>query len=102
MIKNNLSFINQINKKNINKKNLTRFAKNYKKIFNSVVSEINDNHKTLNILNKKFKFNFKTKDLKNFKKFETIAFIGMGGSILGAEAISEFLKKKNKKKFIFF
>ena len=34
--------------------------------------------------------------------FENIAIIGMGGSILGTESIYYFLKKKIKKRFIFF
>ena len=58
--------------------------------------------KTLNVLSDKFHLNFKIKDLKKFKKFQTIALIGMGGSILGAEAIYGFLKQKIKKKIYFF
>ena len=36
----------------------------------------------------------------NFKKFKTITVIGMGGSILGSEAIYAFLQSKIKKKLI--
>ena len=46
--------------------------------------------------------NFKIKDLKKFDNFKTVVIIGMGGSILGAEAIYNFLSKKIKKKFYFF
>ena len=48
------------------------------------------------INNSKFEFKF-----KKFKKFKTILIIGMGGSILGAKAIYDFLKHKTKKNFIF-
>ena len=46
-------------------------------------------------------YNFKFEEVKNFKKFNTIIIIGMGGSILGAKAIYSFLKHKTKKEFIF-
>ena len=41
-------------------------------------------------------------EINNFKKFKTIALIGMGGSILGAEAIYNFLQEKIKKRIYFF
>ena len=47
------------------------------------------------------KYNYKIKNLNKFKKFNTVVIIGMGGSILGSEAIYFFLKKKIKKDFIF-
>ena len=53
-------------------------------------------------MSKNFKLNFKLNELKKFKKFKTIALIGMGGSILGSEAIYNFLIKKIKKKVYFF
>ena len=98
MISNNL-----ILKNNINLKKLKGvLSKKFEKIFLNIEVDIENNKKTINILNNKFKFNFKTKDLKKFKKFKTIALIGMGGSILGAEAIYNFLQKKIKKKIYFF
>ena len=56
----------------------------------------------MHVLNSKFKFNFKINELKKFRKFKTIAIIGMGGSILGTEAIYNFLNKKIKKRVFFF
>ena len=53
------------------------------------------------MLDKKFKMNFKIKELSQFKKFKNIAIIGMGGSILGTEAIYNLFQFKVKKKFIF-
>ena len=85
---------------NIKKKN---FSLKFKKVFDEITKDINfQKKKTIGILSKDYKFNFKTKELKRFKKFKTIALIGMGGSILGAEAISNFLGKKIKKKVYFF
>lgn len=54
-----------------------------------------------NMFNKSFKLNFSNKDLKRFQKYKTVVVIGMGGSVLGSEAIYEFLKTKIKKKFFF-
>ena len=71
-------------------------------IFLDIKSDILNKNKTLNILNKNFKFNFIFEDLNKFKKYKTVAIIGMGGSILGAEAIYNFLEKKIKKNIYFF
>ncbi len=74
----------------------------FKKVFNEVSKDINNNEKTISILNEDFKFSLKFKELKKFKRFKTIALIGMGGSILGAEAINNFLENKISKKVYFF
>ena len=81
---------------------LKKFNKKFQSTLSEVDFEISSFQKTLNILNKNFKFNFKLSDLKRFKKFQKIALIGMGGSILGTEAIYNFLQKKIKKKIYFF
>ena len=46
-----------------------------------------------------YKYSYSKKILSKYKKFSNIRIIGMGGSILGSEAIISFLKKKIKKKF---
>tara|TARA_B100001057_G_scaffold477151_1_gene546014 strand:- start:2257 stop:3477 length:1221 start_codon:yes stop_codon:yes gene_type:complete len=84
------------------KKDIHSMSKKFEKIFLDTKSDIKNSNKTLNVLDKKFKFNFKITDLKKFKKFKTIAIVGMGGSILGSEAIHGFLKDKIKKKIYFF
>ena len=38
---------------------------------------------------------------RKYKKFKRIVVIGFGGSILGTEAIHNFLQKKSKKEMIF-
>ena len=50
---------------------------------------------------KNFKLNINLKDLKEFHKFKRVIIIGMGGSILGSEAVNDFLKYKTKKDIIF-
>ncbi len=99
--------VNSFYKNNIKPQNLNgSLLKKHKKIFNRIFVEIKNDvrneNKTLNILNKNFKLNFKTKELNKFKKFKSIAIIGMGGSILGAEAIYNLFKNKVKKKIYFF
>jgi glucose-6-phosphate isomerase len=48
-----------------------------------------------------YKYSYSKKKISKFKKFTNIRIIGMGGSILGTEAIYNFLKKKIKKKITF-
>ncbi len=98
---------NIFKKNHIQKNNLINFysklaSKNFLKIIKRLNKDIFKDNKTINILDKNFKFNFKVKDLKRFDKYKNIAVIGMGGSILGLEAIELFLKKKIKKKIHFF
>ena len=93
---------NNIQKNYLNKFSLKKISKNYQKENKEIYNDIYNINKTLNILSERYKFNFKIKDLKRFKKFQTVAIIGMGGSILGAEALYNFLETKIKKKFYFF
>ncbi len=102
MIKKNLFLKNNIQHKYFRYNLLNRFIKNFQKIKEEVNSDINSTEKTLCVLNSKFKFNFDNKNFKKFKKFKKIVIIGMGGSILGAEAIYNFLNTKIKKKIYFF
>ena len=82
------------NLKSVTKKILQKFvSKTIKKLKNK-------NH-LLNSLNKNYKLNFNFSELKKYKKFKRIIILGMGGSILGTEAIGQFLKHKIKKKIIF-
>ena len=78
-----------------------RLSKNYDKIFNKIVNQIELDRNTLNVLNQNFIFNFKTNHLNRFQKFKNIVVIGMGGSILGIEAIYQFLHHKIKKNCYF-
>ena len=80
---------------------IQKFIKKFDKILTKIKDDIRNSKQTLNVLNKNFKFNFKKKDLQKFNKFQNIALIGMGGSILGSEAIYYFLQSKIKKKLTF-
>jgi len=100
--KNNLITKNYIKHNFINKKKIIKLSKNFTKIIEKVKNDIQDQEKTLNVLSKNYNFNFKIKDLQKFKKFKIVVVIGMGGSILGAEAINTFFEEKIKKKFYFF
>ena len=102
MNRNNLFTRNNIQKKYLNQNSIKKLTKEFNKIFDKTQKDINSPKKTLNVLNKKFTFNFKTKDLQKFKEFKNIAVVGMGGSILGSEAINNFLGKKIKKRLYFF
>ena len=97
-----LSFKNNIQISSNNQRLSKKLSKNFNEVYLSIKKDIKDKEKTLNVLDDKFKFNCAIKDLKKFKKFKTIAIIGMGGSILGAEAIYNFLGSKIKKEIFFF
>ena len=62
---------------------------------------INQKNQVIISLSKNYKNNFNKKILNKYKKFTNFQIIGMGGSILGARAIYDFLKYKIKKKFLF-
>ena len=86
--------------KNINFKNF-KYKKNNKNILKLFDNLIKENNDILKSLSNDYKDSFKNIDLSKFKKYSIISIIGIGGSILGAKCIYNFLKKKIKKKFIF-
>ena len=97
MIKKNI-----IQKNNLNRKLVQKLSKDFKKIIKEIKVSIENPNNIFNVLSDSYKFNFDIKDLKRFNKLSNLVIIGMGGSILGSEAIYEFLKKKIKKKIYFF
>ena len=101
MINKNLQLIDNIQSKNLRNSLIKNSSKKFDKIFLEIKNDIKNTKKTLNVLDKNFKFNFKISDLKKFKKFKSIVIIGMGGSVLGAEAIHSFFQSKIKKKIYF-
>ena len=101
MINKNLICKNNIPSEFIDKNKRNLFQKRFSKIFKNFKFELNNPKKTLNVLKDNFTFNFNQNELARFKKFKSIALVGMGGSILGSEAIKNFLDVKIKKKFIF-
>ena len=89
--------------KNINFHNFSCKKKNnVKNIFNEIKKKyFLGKEKLLLSLSDQYKYSFDLKKISKLKKFSIYRIIGMGGSVLGAEAIYNFLKFKIKKKFIF-
>ena len=98
MISNNLFLKNNINSKKLKNFSIKSLSKKFDKIFLEISKDLKDSKKTLNVLNNKLKLNL---NINKFQKYKKIAIIGMGGSILGSEAIYNFFKNKIKKKVYF-
>ena len=92
MFQKNIEFKNFFIKKNKNKN------KYIKKIFQKLINEYN-NSQLLKSLSTSYNYSFKKNRINKFKKGKFFRIIGMGGSILGSEAIYNFLR--NNKKFYF-
>ena len=101
MINKNFYIKNHIHPRHLNKKIEKNLNIKIPKIFQKINYHTKDSKNLLYQLNSKFKFNFKLDNLKKFNKFKKIVIIGMGGSILGSEAIYNFLYHKIDKKVIF-
>ena len=102
MKNNKFIFKNNIYPKYLNKKLSNKFNKKYSEIEKEVSAQIDEPENVYNILSENFRLNFKIRDLEKFKKYQNIAIIGMGGSVLGSNAIFKFLENKIKKKLFFF
>ena len=86
--------------KNIHFKNfrLKKIDKNIKKDLKKLLKE---KSVILNSLSENYKNSYSKKNLLNLKNYKKVRVIGMGGSILGTEAIFDFLRPKIKKSFEF-
>jgi len=86
--------------KNINFKNFKLKKKNntIKKYLDIILKE---NNEILKSLSPGYKNSYNRKTILKLKKYLYTRVIGMGGSILGAESIYDFLKYKIKKNFSF-
>ena len=80
------NFLN-IKKNKIIKKDLLNLLKKQPKLFETLKTN--------------YKYSYSKKIISKYKKFSNVRVIGMGGSVLGTEAIYDFLKSKIKKKFTF-
>ncbi|WP_415308152.1 SIS domain-containing protein [Candidatus Pelagibacter sp. Uisw_099_02] len=78
-----------------------RLKTNNKSIKKDLKLLIKKNDDILHSLSTKYKNSYSKKTILSLKKYFHIKIIGMGGSILGAEAIYDFLKHKVKKNFYF-
>ncbi len=90
--------------KNIIFKNfqLRKNIKNIKKINKILKKELIVSSSLLNSFKIDYKYSYKKNIINKYKNYENINLIGMGGSILGTEAINDFLKFKIKKKIKFY
>ena len=86
--------------KNIRLKNFL-FKSNVSRVSKDCAKLISINNEILNSLSLKYTYSFSKKIIQKYKNFPKLRLIGMGGSILGTEAIYNFLKHKIKKKIIF-
>ena len=92
MFSKNITFINFKNKKIKNIKAKTNNLKKYEWL---------KNYPLLKSFTKNFKYSYSKKDIDKYKFYNDFRLIGMGGSILGTEAIYHFLRHKIKKNFYF-
>ena len=72
--------------------------KNSKTIKKDFLSLLKNQPLLFETLKPTYKYSYSKKIVKKYKKFLNLRIIGMGGSILGSEAIYDFLKPKIKKK----
>ena len=89
-----------MNDKNIVFKNfkLNKKSPNLQKLLDIILKE---NSQILLSLSKNYLDNFSKKYLTQYKKYNKLRIIGIGGSSLGAQSIYSFLKHKIKKKISF-
>ena len=83
--------------KNINFQNFKK-VKKIKKISKIFENLLKDQPSFFETLKPTYKYSYSKRALSKYKKFLNIRIIGMGGSVLGSEAIHNFLNKKIKKK----
>ncbi len=101
MKKISINYKNNIQKKYLDITLDRNLRRKYLKVLDNLKFNLEKKQNLLNSFNQDFKLNFNSKNLIRFKKFKTVIVIGMGGSILGTEAIHHFLGQKVKKEFIF-
>ena len=90
----NLEVENNVKEKFLNNSLKKKLSKKCENIIQDMLIKINKKDNFYNIFDENLKFNFSFRELKRFKKYKHIVIIGMGGSILSAEAINDFLKRK--------
>jgi glucose-6-phosphate isomerase len=86
--------------RNFHFKDFYKKKKNKKLLF-FLKSLLSSNTEIIKSLQSNYVYSYKKNFVEKFKKYKDIRIFGMGGSILGAHAIYQFLKKKIKKNFYF-
>ena len=90
----NLQLTNFIAKKHIKKKINKHYLKKFETIYKSFCQSFDTKKITSHIFSKKFSPSFNLSQLRKYSNYKKIVIIGMGGSILGSEAIFNFFKKR--------
>ena len=81
--------------------------KNFKKVFidknisQNLKKILSQENEIIRSLAPTYQYSYSKELLKKYKKYKSIIVIGMGGSILGTQAIYDFLKNKINKKVFF-
>ena len=89
MLTNGISFENfKIKKKN-------------SKVKKKLLSILKNKNEILSSLSRDYKDSYSKKNIEKYKSFKNYRIFGMGGSILGTQAIYDFLKNKINKNFLF-
>ncbi len=78
-----------------------KFNKQSLKVKKKLLFILNSKNQILSSLSRNYKDSYLKKNIKKYKSFKNFRVFGMGGSILGTQAIYEFLKNKINKDFIF-
>ena len=86
--------------KNINLKNF-HLKKINKKVKQDLKKLLKEKSTILDSLSTNYKNSYSKKNILNSQNYKNVRVIGMGGSILGTEAIFDFLRPKIKKSFEF-
>ena len=101
MIENNFFIKNHIQKSHLKSNIIKKLSSGYDKIIKKIKDKTIIQNQFFNLFNNDRNPNINFNDLNRFKKFKKVVLIGMGGSILGSEAIYNFLRNSIKKKFYF-
>ena len=94
MFTNNIIFKNFKNKTKSNNKKIFKIKK-------AISTLVKKKHSIIQSMCKKYNYSYTKENLLKYKNHSNFRLIGMGGSILGSQAIYDFLNFKIKKKFFF-
>ncbi len=78
-----------------------RIKKKNSKVKKKLLSILKNKNDVLSSLSINYKDSYSKKSIEKYKSFKNYRIFGMGGSILGTQAIYDFLKKKINKNFLF-
>ena len=98
----NINFKNYISSNYFNKSFFIKDKIQLNKIINNIVLSLDTKKNNFHLFSKNLELNFKYSEFIKFNNCKSIILIGMGGSVLGAEAIYSFCNHKIKKNFYFF